>query len=201
MLVVDNNPNNVRQMKDWNWGDNAAKKWKNYIPYCLAERDWLEQQDNVILLKPERKKDQQIRHGEAIDLAVNWCKENNVDIMLCVEPDNSFTDISWFYDFLNPILHDDKWFVAYELHNKPDKLSHAVGPCPIMVKVDEIKWSFNQVVIERQYYDFAQWVWQKCKERGRVQAVPRPKRFKHYWSGSYSNFIRNNRNCPYITFL
>jgi hypothetical protein len=204
ILVVDNNPTSIKQMEHWNWKYNAKEKWKHFFPYCLAERDWLEQQDNVILLKPDIKKKQlqQIRHGQAIDFAVNWCKENNIDIMLCMEPDSNFTDTLWFYDFLNPILHDDKWVAAFSLPPRPGKeMSHAVSPCPIMVKINEIKWSFDHVAIDQQYYDFAQWVWQKCKERGRSQIMPKPKGFKHFWSGSYRDFVRNSRNCPFITYL
>jgi hypothetical protein len=201
ILVVDNNPTHPRQMTDWNWCD-AGEKWNYFFPYCLAERDWLEQQDNVILLKPNRKGDQQIRHGEAIDFAVGWCKENNIDIVLCMEPDTSFKNIDWFYDLLDPILHQGKWIAAYKMSPKLGReISHAVSPCPIMVKVDEIKWSFDHAKINRQYYDFAQWVWHKCKESDKSQIVHRSKGFKHHWSGSYNNFISKKRHCPYVTFL
>jgi hypothetical protein len=214
ILVVDNNPTSADQIKGWNWCGNAGQKWKCFFKYCLAERDWLEKQSNVILLKPDRKNNQQITHGKCIDLAADWCKENNFDIMLCVEPDNFFDKVEWFYALLEPLVLEDYWMTGRNYGR--NLLSHAVHPCPLMIKVNRIKcececeWSFDHVKKEKQYYDFAQWVWQKGHERGQAKLVDVEvpvhhhhgwKGFRHFWSGSYNNFISNQRNCPLVTFL
>ena len=210
ILVVDNNPTCKEQMKHWNWGTRAGKKWNNFFPFCLAERDWLEKQDNVILIKPDRSllpANQQIRHGKAIDLALSWCKDNEFDIMLCIEPDNFFDKVEWFDALLEPLL-EDYWITARNFAG--GGLKKAVHPCPLMIKTSKIEFSFNDVKKDRQYYDFAQWVWQKHNEIGRAKLVEieipvRHKKawkgFRHFWSGSYNNFISNERNCPYVTFL
>jgi len=205
VLVVDNNPTHKEQMKHWNWCGNPRSKWNNFYPYCLAEREWLEQQDNVILIKPDKLNDRQTRHGEAIDLAVDWCKNQNFDIMLCIEPDVIIKDVIWFYDLLEPILDNDMWFTGVEMFSKNKNeihTKHTVKPCPIMVRTDKIEWSFNDVIVDRKYYDFSHYVYHKFSERGRAKRFKKDfKGFIHSWSGSYTNFISNQRHCPYVTFL
>jgi len=200
ILVVDNNPTSINQIENWNFLANPNPKWRCLFKFCLAEREWLKEQSNVILLEPERKiANKQISHGQCVDIALNWCKENDIDIILCVEPDTAFFGVEWFYNQLEPILDDRWWMTATQLREKT--LSHAVQPCPLMVKVNKIEWSFDQCVLGKQYYDFGQMLWHKFHERGRAKLVGRAKDFKHYWGGSYRDMTRKGRNCSLVTFL
>jgi len=204
VLVIDNNPTSFTQMENWNWGRSKAvnKRWRSLYKYSLAERDWLKDQSNVILVQPDRKGNKQITHGLCVDFALNWCKENSVDIMLCVEPDISFNDVKWFYNSLEPLLDDKYWITGKPAPiSKLDRWQTAIHPCPIMLKVDKIKHSFNHMNLDKRYYDFSQMVWHRCNEKGRAKLVSDMKDFEHFWHGSYQNIARNERNFPLVTFL
>ena len=202
IIVIDNNPTSLDQIENWNWKGNPNKKWKCLFKFCLAERDWLKKQSNVILLQPDRADNKQFSHGMCVDFAYNWCKKNNIDIMLCVEPDNAFNGVEWFYQSLEPLLDDKCWITARKFnHGRFANSTKVAQPCPIMVKVDKIKWSFDQIILHQEYYDFAQMIWHKCREKGNAQYVEDTRKFWHYWGGSYKYIVRNERNCPYVTFL
>ena len=202
ILVVDNNPHYKEQCSEWNWSNNIKTKWNAYFNFCLAEREWLKNQSNVILLDKEITT-KQTTHGKCMDIALEWCKNNNKENMLCVEPDNSFSGNAWFH-YLSDFLADDKHMVGIKFS---DELSNHIHPCPILLKVNEIKWSFNGRHIGKQYFDCFQWVFHKLRERGKAELIvenfegSQGLGFKHYWSGSYNNFVSNNRNCPMVTFM
>lgn len=159
ILVIDNNPDSRDQIKDWNFTENPNPKWMAYFDFCLAESEWLSQQDDVILLKVDREDNRQITHGQTLDLALEWCKENNIPIMLCVEPDVEIKGTQWFYNLLKPI-EEGKWASVRKFRKFQKSYPDLACPsmisnkncyprlaCPSMFRVDKIKWSFTHVIV------------------------------------------------------
>ena len=119
VLVVDNNPE--RGEENWNTDHEA-------------EREWLQSQSGVIVIKhsgPVRT------HGAAVDTAVKWCRLNKVSYMLHLEPDCLISGTKW-YESLCRGIDSGAWMVGS--HRKEYGPIH---PTPSLWKVDEIRTSFD----------------------------------------------------------
>jgi len=200
ILVVDNNPTSINQIENWNWHNskyNANVRWKSLFPYVLAEREWLKQQDNVVLISGNYG-NQHPNHGRSLSLGFKWCQERDIEIALTLDPDCSFDSINWFYDLLKPIIVDDMWMVAHKAMKKPRNGGiWRQAAIPIMSRIDKIKWPLLERHVDGDLYSCMAWPYWQC---GKKAVQVEVKDFKHHWCGSY-DVVRNNRHCPYVSFL
>lgn len=77
-------------------------------------------------------------HGFGIDLLVEWCKEQAVDVLVHLDPDCVVLGSKWFWDVFNPI-HDQNMWVAGS--NFIPGVSLFLTPSAW--KIDKIKGSFH----------------------------------------------------------
>lgn len=206
IVVIDNNPTSFKQMENWGFPWNPLRnpfpKWRSLFKFALAERDWLNKQNNVILL--DNKVNYQLSHAQGLSLAFDYCKKEEIDIMLTLDPDCFFESTEWFYNLLQPIIAEDMWmtvqsevvlFVPTASYKKFYGLQ-----IPYMQRVNKMQWSFEEGVRDNNYYDCMAWTYWQCKKNQKTKFVDKGK-FIHYKGGSYKNIVNNKRNCPLVTFL
>ena len=205
VLVVDNNPTSFNQIDSWNKFRFPHNKCRNLFRYCLAERDWLK--SNVTLL--DNTGSSQKSHGQGMDIALSWCKTNQIDVLIAIDPDCVFYTIKWFHNLLQPIIKEDAWMTTRHTETRlaeqttwgKEKFKDWTRiEIPIMMQVDKIQWSLEEVLVNETQYDCMAWAFQNC-EKKKIIGKKNTNDFKHFWSGSYRNIVHNARNCPYVLYL
>lgn len=110
---------------------------------CEKEREWLRQHSNVILIPIPiefQKSDAPLSHGEAMDVAVQWLLQNDIPIMLYLEPDSLVTDRGWYDNLCQAIKQS--MGCAYT-HDFP---YGAPSMCGSIWRLPEIKFSFGRAL-------------------------------------------------------
>jgi GT2 family glycosyltransferase len=201
MLVIDNNPSvedDKRRTDSYNtiWYP-RTKAWKRH--FCEAERYWLNQQNNVIMLKTPKY----YQHGVAIDMANQWAKDNGINYIVLIDPDSICVTGEWLETLISTIKKG-YWLVAGGIH--PSKVMHLL---PSAWKVKEaLKYSFihrshgeeteevefSQIVdvskLQLQNWgqtkwDVGQYFWYQCAKQNKAHYVP-CRGWKHFGMGSRS---------------
>ena len=183
ILVIDNNPS----MSDSRIRKKSFQKGKHQgrfpdIRYCEAERDWLKPQLDLKYFRTDRC----CTHGEAINVAVEWCYENHVHTMVHIEPDCSITGSGWLSNLLNAI-DQGAWMAGSR--RKPSGELH---PTPSAWLVDQaINLDFRHVpreeVVDEKLFDISKtghwrklwWdtglkAWYECAKQHKTKQVLAP---------------------------
>ena len=197
VLVVDNNP--VRG--EPGWGQD-----------CERERFWLAAHPKIILV-PNRAPPGRITgrtHGEALNVAVEWCRGQGADVLVHFEPDCLVTGRRWRENLLDA-LERGAWMAGS--HRKPWGSIH---PTPSAWRVAELRATFegqprardrpharyaelvNEDAIRAEtgplgtwpwwdlYWDTGERAWFHAAASDRAALVETPG-LHHYWCGSTSN--------------
>ena len=120
MLAIDNNPYTYQNIDSDGHGYHKNPSWNIS---CEIERKFINQHPDIFVL-PAFNYASHVQkantHGKCLDIAVKWCKENNVDVMLCIEPDSIITGTKWFFNLLYPIEKEGYFNSHYGLYEKGD---------------------------------------------------------------------------------
>jgi hypothetical protein len=206
ILVIDNNPTAYNQINNfgfpWNPSRSPQSKWKCLFKHTLAERDWLRDQGNVILLN--KPTNDQLSHAESLHMAHRWCRDNQVEIILILDADCCFNGVEWFYNLLLPLVADDLWMTIQRkviLSIDGTSYDKFYGlDVPYMQKVREIKWSFDTGIRGNNHYDTMAWAYKQCEIEGKVKTVDKAE-FVHYGGGTYKRIIHNQRNSSFVSYI
>lgn len=206
VLVIDNNPSvedDIVRQKSFEYGTgpwtNRSDVWKRM--YCEAERHWLQQQPNVILLRTPKF----MQHGMALDIANNWAYDHDISTLVHIDPDCEISGRMWLTNLLSGI-RKGQWFTAG--FDFPCGILHLV-PAAYSVK-QSVKTSFHwcsmlpdrsdpqfsQIVDVSKFksfqknnmWDVSQQFWYRCAKQNKATCVPVPD-FKHFWAGSRRSHI------------
>ncbi len=90
----------------------------------------LSSRKNVTYLKYEGESK---KHGSVIDFIINWCKNNNIDILVHIEPDCTILGKEWFNNLLNAI-YEGYWMAGCCL--RVDRSIHITPTAWLTNKVD-----------------------------------------------------------------
>jgi hypothetical protein len=198
LVVIDNNPlpENPRWTKE-----------------CEEEREWLQNKKNLIYIEsptrhihrgyPSEFNNSNIHidyypynnHGITIDFAVSWCKKNNVEIMLLLEPDCWITNKNWFNQSLERI-NNGAWvtgeieqIITYNHLRKKQKWEeYVLQLAGSMWLVNEIDESFQiYPIIDdghiKKIIDTGQRLFLKHSYKGKSSLLDL-NGFNHLWHGS-----------------
>ena len=142
------------------WTENGNYDWSKYsIPlihkYLSSEKlvivdnnknpDELEfvRKYTSIILPGDRSNS----HGQGIDIAVQWCRENDIDILVHIEPDCTLTSRLWFDSLVQPIVNGDAWMTGGVRMGQG-----YIHICPTAWLVSEIKHTFGMVARRDDIY-------------------------------------------------
>src|SRR5438477_11583602 len=84
LVVVDNNPQPGE--REWN-------------TFCDAEQQWLRSQSHIHTITNQGSR----THGGGLDAAVAWCRQNDVEIMVHIEPDCLISGPQWRRNLVNAV--------------------------------------------------------------------------------------------------
>ena len=191
VLIVDNNP------------DRDEPTWD---PACEEERAWLRQQTYVDLVKNERTDK---THGSGLDLAVAWCRKNEIGLMLHFEPDCLVGGRQWYENLVHTI-QGGAWMAG------PNTKSYGpIHPCPSLWRVDRIEHTFGRrpiredmshprfselfdvavfnkqqptVALENWKWDTGLKLWFMAAVNDKAVHVSKELDFKHFWCGTEKRF-------------
>jgi len=192
ILMVDNNPlpNDTSTGQHHIWRKNKKPRRGTYNfdsswrESCEHERRWATQHPNLTVIRPPPGLETD--HGNAIEIAADWLRRNNVDIMLHVEPDCTMTGSKWYHQLLDPILKDDMWSTFGNM------LCTGIGHiCPSMWRIDKVRHGFYRQpkgadkteshylkVFKdhdnwtHEYWDTGQKCWYEFDKLGKTKHVP-----------------------------
>jgi hypothetical protein len=171
------------------------------------ELDFVKQYTPIVL--PGRRANS---HGQGIDIAVQWCRENDIDIMVHIEPDCSFASRLWFDSLVRPIESGVAWMTGGVkmrqgyTHICPTawlipKINHSFCEVPrgndiylpefrIMINVrdmireiDVSKHHSDDIWYYLYWWDTGVKNWFEIALKGRALLVPIPG-ITHHWLGS-----------------
>lgn len=134
LLVIDNNPvPGERLIKRWKY-DHAVQ----YFPICGEEEKLYRRDPLVTYIRNTIPASVITRtHGHGMDMAVDWCRRNNVERFLHLEPDSIVAGRKWYVDMATAI--DRGAWIAMS-----SKTSYgAYIPTPGIFLTGEIKHSFE----------------------------------------------------------
>jgi hypothetical protein len=200
LLVVDNNPcpnhtsASIERRKEENWFFSSPDfKNEHDQEWMAKESDWLKKQPIIYIESLQRINNEwPVRgeqHGLCIDLTVEWCKKNNVDIMLHIEPDCLITGDKWYYDVLE-IINKGAWVVATGGHPTNvlgEFVFTKIDTAGSMWVISKFKKSFvaRKSPIEGYNWDTAQGNYFEAAVNGKAFFLDKLHEFKHYGQGSY----------------
>jgi hypothetical protein len=125
LLVIDNNPR--RGEEGW-------------VPDCVRERNWLAGHPGVILVENPNRPDgplQNRSHGAGVDLALDWCRDRGVEVLVHFEPDCVVTGTKWRENLLRA-LEDGAWMAG-----SVRQCHGPIHPTPTAWRVPEVRASFK----------------------------------------------------------
>ncbi len=196
VLVIDNNPsindNDVRR-KSYEKGAWTYKSdcWKRH--FCEAERYWLSQQPNIIMLRT----DNYLQHGEAMDLANKWAYARNIKTIVHIDPDCEVKGRKWLDDLLNGVKNG-YWFVsgccmpsgilhlvpaAYSVAHSLDTSFNFGSRHPESSEPEFSKLIDSSKLYSKDFWDCSQRFWYLCAKQGKAIYIPSLD-FVHLWMGS-----------------
>jgi len=195
VLVVDNNPSEGDE--NWNASHDAERRWIHSQPGVIVKK-------NTGHLKT---------HGAAVNLAVQWCREHQVEYLLHLEPDCLITGTQW-YENLCRGMDAGAWMAGS--HRKQYGPIH---PTPSLWRVSKICSSFDyasrlederhprfQELFDRDWllnavseagqdtefwrttWDSGQRLWFDCAVENKAFHASDATDFVHFWFGSDKGF-------------
>ena len=194
VLIIDNNP----VVGEVRWHEDHE-----------AERLWIQSQPGVIVVQnpgPSRT------HGAAMDVAAEWCRRQQVEFLLHLEPDCLISGVRW-YENLCRGIDSGAWMAGS--HRKEYGPIH---PTPSLWRVGEIRSSFDyanrlpdeehprflelfrrdwllNAITEAQQdtafwrttWDTGQRAWFDCAVADKAFHAESTDDFEHFWFGSDSH--------------
>jgi GT2 family glycosyltransferase len=150
ILLIDNNPSkfdDINRKKSFaNCLDSKDKILRSHN-LCELERKWFSSKSNIIVLKTEKRLD----HGRAINLAAKWCWDNDIPIMIHLEPDCVITGKIWIENLLNAL--DNNYWMASG-HQYPDGSLHITPSAWLIKKSFQLNfdWAMKNKDLEDPIY-------------------------------------------------
>jgi hypothetical protein len=138
VLAVDNNPSAsddvfrkqsfTHAQRSREYSVTRNKLYVKYDKFCDLESEWLNSHSNITAIKTPFN----MNHGEAIDLAIDYCFQTKIKKILLIEPDCRILGCDWMHSLLWP-LDNGLWMTS---GNSVHKSLH---PCPSAWIVDQAK--------------------------------------------------------------
>jgi hypothetical protein len=141
-----------------------------------------------------------MRHGTAINFAVQWAYNHGFSTITLIEPDCMIRGDVWLSN-LKMAIRNGNWHAgsvvlksqahAWEGCFSPPRI-WPLHPCPsiwLLEKATKLSfkafWNRDLVYFKMRYVDTAIMAWYKMFKAGKSQRVETPD-FVHFWSGSYA---------------
>jgi len=139
LLAIDNNPYKHQKVQSLFYHKNDGS-WNKL---CDAEREFINTHPQIDVL-PIYKTDPVIHalpyHGEALDHAVRWLKNNKIDVMVILEPDCFIAGRKWMKQLLEPIAQ------GYWMSHGTKTPTNRSYPCGSAWLVDKIQCSMDPFI-------------------------------------------------------
>ena len=195
LIVFNNNPCFEQSV---NYTRGLCGKDKHVNTLCQKEIFYVNNNKFVeaVVDLPNSKHDSVQRlltHGECLDFIFNWCKNNNFDQILHLEPDCCLSGTNWLNSMIETMK--DNWVVGTG-KIKFDRDDYVMPLCPTLWNVSAVvdlmsKYNVSFEKNKLLHTNTAQEIIKKCLNYKKCDTVGFVKDFIHFYDGSKMSHKNN----------
>jgi len=179
LIVFDNNPVAEQYIKKTRGNRGESESWNQMCQEESAYVRNLERTTVIDVPRPTESTYELPTHGDVLDFAFQWCKNEKYESILHIEPDCHVTGHNWLNQMIEAI--NDNWAVG-------KGIIHRNGPfviplCPTLWRIQEtldLGITFNR---HKPDINTAQKTLRECEKAGKLVAI-RTNEFIHYGNGT-----------------